>query len=261
MLGQDLFDKAVAGDTIFKSQTEFRNYFKGLQIRGGSDNKAILGVQSNQARMVLYYNERNEDGEVDSLRLNFPYERGRKFNNISTDWTGTSLEGLTEPYADFFPPDSNRYIQEGAGLVVKLDLGAALEPLLDTLDTDLVLVNRADLRIGVEGFSDFLAPPDEVRLVYTDSLNRIKRDNFGLLSQMQTTYQDQTRNEFPISVGYDINERWYNAEVSGALQAIFSAEIDEEIVTIYPVNMDRRANRFVFKEDNVRLRLYITIPN
>ena len=266
VIGRDLFDKAVAGDTIFSSQTQFRNYFKGLQIKPGPANKAILGVSADDARMVMYYRELKEDGDSDTLNIRFLYERGGRFNNITTNWAGTSLEGITNAFEDYFPPDDRRFIQEGAGLLVKANIQGAITKLLDSLaseniNSDLVLVNRADLRIGVETFDDFLGPPPEIRLVYTNDENRVKVDELGLLLQVQATYRDQLRNDFPLSIFYDTDQRIYNAEITGAVQAFLNAEIEEETVTIYPINMDRRANRFVFGKDNILLRLYLTIPN
>jgi len=268
-IGQDLFDKAVAGDTIWKSQEAFVNYFKGLSIQPGQDNQAILGFDASRARMVLYVRERNTDGSIDTTTLNLPYQRGRRFHNIMTDRTGTSLSGLNDPYTDFIPSDDRMYLQEGDGLVVKLNLKSALDTLLkriedeDSIETDnpIVLFNRADLRILLDPFDDFAGPPNEIRLVYTDSLNRVKFDDLGLLLQAQADYVNQSSNQEPLRVFFDPDQRYYNAGVTSTLQAILAAEVDEQIVTIYPTTMDSRASRFRFLKDNVILRLYYTVPN
>lgn len=130
--GQSLF--APTDTTIYASNTNFKNFFKGLYIKptSGATNTSILRFFSDRTKLILYYTE-----IVDGVptRKTFEYYAGGSDAQSAIvakhDYTSTSVLSNN-------PTDTVVYVQGANGSTVKV-----LFPHLDSLGN--VIINKAEL--------------------------------------------------------------------------------------------------------------------
>lgn len=130
-LGQRLLTAAM--DTVGANELDyyrfnrFRRNFKGLAFVGENTDK-IVGFNPNdlKSRMTLFY-------KVDTTEYQLTYvftapgssdglTQYVSYTQLINDRSGTPLAGLPPKYTDYEPEDGFRYVQNGTGVAVRLDL-------------------------------------------------------------------------------------------------------------------------------------------
>ncbi|ASZ11443.1 DUF4270 domain-containing protein [Chitinophaga pendula] len=94
--GAALFDLLKRQTDEVSTQDQFLNYLKGLSLKGGAGNKAVVGFRLGDGLLItrLYYHLDNVLPEPKTM--DFPlYKSDLSFNHVSTDRSGTTLSALS----------------------------------------------------------------------------------------------------------------------------------------------------------------------
>jgi len=289
-LGERLFQSALDYrddlDTTFAHPSLFVKKFPGIAIvPNGCDKVFGFNPTNTKSRITLHYHL-----TTDTIKrvLNLVFYAGSGYNNISSNRSGTPLELLTkdEDHKNFYPLDSNRYIQSGTGIFTKLDF----EHFLNFSDSiPNMILNSAELVIGnVENGGDF-DPPAYL------ALRVLKEDNFEYAIGRYNTQAISDRafykgfitpdyyipnaanvlieNDSVFSVAFDAgvqleyikSSQKYNAYLTRYLQQLYTKEENKtrlQYFVLYPVSpvAAKSVNRVRFPKDNIKLRIYYTLP-
>ncbi len=285
--GQRLFQSALNYrddlDTTFAYYTLLTKKFPGIVVIPNECDKVFgFNPTNTKSRISLHYHL-----TTDTIKrvLNLVFASAVSFNNISSDKGGTVLELLTEANQDFNPPDNNRYIQSGTGIFTKLDIENFLK-FSDTIPN--MILNSAELVIGnVEDGGEF-APPAAL------ALRVLKNDNmeyhFGTKNSQSVsdlafykgaispdiscqTCSILIDNDSVFSAATDGNrqlvysktEKKYVGHLSQFLQQVYTkAEGKTQLryFVLYPISpvAAKSVNRVRFPKDNIKLRIYYTLP-
>ncbi len=287
-IGLDLFKKLQAGDPIFDSNDAFNNYFKGIALVPGGNNRAIFYFDPPGATLRLNYVEFNSDGEPIDRYLEFNVGGG-SFYHISADYSGTALAGIQPDNTDYYPTDDYRYLQFGTLVAIRADL-TPYYLLLDTLDA--VVINRADIYIGgIINYNDDTQPPEYLQIYFTDETNNWPIiDDIGRIDTSQVGRDFvmlQDENDFPVPgiysrpqrAYYDVDNNNYQFSLSWFLQNIRAGNFHDpsqpfleekgqififgQSSVIVPQRSPAQStvSPLRFPKDSIRFRIYYTIPN
>ena len=212
---------AVANTDTGKTQALFQDKIKGLALRTAPvSNAALFGVDPNSYVGVYYHIE----GDSIPLFRSFGLSGGR-FNQVSSDRTGTALAGLA-PNRELpaMALNGQSVIQSTAGVTTKLTF-----PGLDQLRKDgRVAINRADLIITPKATANpQYSLPDYLALSEVTAQNRILRTSpsrlVQLVPQPQTLF-DRSEGSFnaPQAAPYLRQRKSYSFEIGGYLQSILT---------------------------------------
>ena len=147
-LNDDFAQELFSQDTsVFRSNSEFRSYFNGIQVVGTTENTGILGFNLNAAAgMQLYY---TTDTTANVFNFNFQVD-GVRALNIQHDYSGSEVEELIE----------KRELGDSLFLLQGLGGLRGIIELPHITDLENVIVNRAEIRVPVQNIDtdEYAAP-------------------------------------------------------------------------------------------------------
>jgi len=278
-LGQNMFDSLQLRPLVYSNQGNFNNYFKGISIDILETESAIYSFDPDDegTRMVMYWHE-----DTIFSNLEFKFNRVISFNNLANDLTGTIFEDLPPTFEEFNPANGFTYFNGSAGLFTKLDI-SAINGFFDTLDrvTNPLVVNRADLVIeGIETGDQFVFPPETFHYFFASANNRIVADtNIAVVPPLPRDLKDdidfllinpEGTGAGQLTTTYDSASNSYEAPISFYTQALFEgvATVPNIILHSHNVIWDNSnnnfkynvvsLNRFVVREENIKLKIYYT---
>lgn len=276
--GQRLFDAAVLAqnattveDSTYIKLNLFIKEFKGISVQTVQGDKVYgLNPRSDDFRIVVHF---HMDTKRDSLQLTFGNLAG--YSTIQSDRTGSDVEGLANVHEDFLPVSGNRYLQNGVGLVTKIDLGNFVNhPGHDTIPA--MIINSAELRIeGVAVQPKGKPVPTSAVLRILGDDNRFRtiktqEDTTALTSYNQTvnsgfTILDDARRGDQLVMTYSEDDKTYSAFMTLFLQELYKKRTTGPLlstIAIFPISpaMGKSVDRSSFHQDNIKLRIYFTVP-
>lgn len=121
--GSELFDLFMNDENEIKNNTLFLDYFKGIVLAGGDENKSIFGYTAIDTSlcMKMYYHRIESD--IVELEAVFKLESSNyQFNSIETERGSTKLNSLKVQDENISSTltDDKCYIQGGTGLMTKV---------------------------------------------------------------------------------------------------------------------------------------------
>lgn len=282
-----LFAMARNQTSDYTTLSRFRRVFKGLVIRPGATDTKVMGFNPDndsttfsKSRIILTYDEPDATSGG-TVRKTLEYSIFNSgligFSNISADRAATPLALLPAPGMDV-ELDGTRYYQSGNPVTTKLNFGKFLE-FADTIPN--LVFNSVQLSIDVDDTSPY-APPAALRLRYLNTSNKFVNFYSGV----------DTEATFPLypSMTYDV-DGWYiigkkiNSQITGSSFDLiynsedkrYSADLTDFFQTLYKVKdaefrytdfalvgaspeIGKSVNRTVFNKDNVKLKIFYTIP-
>jgi len=274
--GLELFNLIMDSTSfVFDSQANFLEYFNGIAVTGGETNDIVMGIDPEDlaTKMVLHYHF--FDAENDTLPRQIDFTGGSlvRFNQILTDKSQTIFANNTSQEEEF-NVDNFIYHHGASGLFPKIDLSRVIE-FADSLGP--AIITKAELVIeNFEISGDFLKPP-EINLFYlTDSTNTFSESAaVGFASSIQI--QDQfalivpLNGDRPLVVEYDPIDNSMRAEITLYIRNMLDGIITQKDFFIFsnivePLNTGfypnvATINRFAVKKENIKFRLFYSIPN
>jgi hypothetical protein len=294
--GNLLLARAKAGDSTYTRFSEFSKLIKGLAIVPvaadkvvGFDINNLMTAGSLFSNIEVHYHTADDD----SLLVNFSFG-GAQFTRIEADRSGTELDQLPEPYQEFTLANDLRYSQLGTGIVTKIDFSNFIE---FSNDFSHFIINSAELVItDLEGVDSY-SPIGSFTLQVIDQNNKLRRTQRGKVPiigpnkdtlgyDYPITAADQAllnsyfgtvnnSNEF-FTVINDINTIFTLGKASSTnsysgFLTLFAQQLHNldkqnkdpfRYFALYPSSpqMGKGLNRIVFNKDNLKLRVYYTLP-
>jgi hypothetical protein len=290
-LGNRIFETAKrfrdGVDSVFV-KNDFFNEFKGISVKSESGDKIVGFRTSTSSKITLHYHT----PQTDSLEMYLYFTSLGGYNKITPQWGASELSGLAQTYTDFYPASGNRYIQNGTGVVTKIDFSKFLE-FTDTIPN--MILNSAQLVIDnvVESTFD---PPTSFSLRALKPNNRQKvylsdnaQDNADLTSYrglLQFDYYQYNRSTgaehnavvdsdsvmFVSNdsgsgsvVGYNKDKKQYSGLLTLFMQQLYLKSEGKTRFTqfaLYPVSpvYAKSVNRVIFPASGIKLRIYYTKP-
>lgn len=292
----DRFKEKGASDSLFMS--EF--FHGLAIVPGASNDKIVGFDYSNRinansffSRVVVYYHTLDDVGALkdDSLQFSLPLS-GITYSKIDTDRGSTpDLSMLTNNFYQDIAPAQYRYLQNGTGVALKLDF----QKFFDFVDQHpKILINSCELAInGIENADEY-RPPSAfmIRVLKDDNHYRNTRyeatkdvdgniigtsiaasDIFELSSYSSKFSQSLTDVGGYFTLlddGGDAallrrDDSDYRTYISMFAQQLFNKKGAENRYRYYglvptdPPN-NKSVNRLMFNKDNLKLRVYYTIP-
>lgn len=291
---QKLFNAALqyanatsAKDSLFIRFSDFVKEFKGIAVKPVSGDK-IVGFNPIDflSRIILYY----QTPTIDSLTINIPFAGGgiTSFNEIKSNRTGTEFD-VNQYFTDHHPASGLRCVQSGVGLFTKLDFSNFIDFLeSDTLPN--IAINSAELIISDVEPTEQFSSPGELYLRLLEPNNRLKvfnkenseaaraRDQkvLNLYNNSTVTLQPDLNvvnvdNVFTVvsetrsllNMAYSSEKNTYQAFFTLYAQELAIEETDKprfRYYILYPRNAVKNVNRTIFHKDNIKLRVYYTLP-
>ncbi len=294
--GDQLLTRAKAGDTTYTRFSEFSKYIKGLAIVPvnsdrivGLDINNTLDAGSQFSKIVVHYHTQ----EKDSLELIFAFG-GAQFTRIETDRSVSDLNQLTNFYEEVQPVNDLRYSQIGTGVITKVDFSNYID---FSNEFPNFIINSAELVISGLEDVDSYTPITGFNLQVIDNSNRLRRTKFDRVPVLNSN-KDTIGYNYPISnADQEIIRRYFgmvnNSDgfftVINDLNAIFnlgrvtSNNTYRGVLTMFAqqlYNLDKNnkepfryfalfpnsppmgkgLNRVIFNKNNLKLRVYYTIP-
>jgi hypothetical protein len=285
----ELFVHAQSNSDDFKLFRRFKRIFKGLALIPDPSSEVIVGFNPDydeatlgETRLVLTYTTYDPTVEaVVEKEIEFglfkyapggvaaSYQIG--FSKIDASREGTELSVLTEKYADVALSNDLGYLQAGNPVVTKLDFGRFFE-FVDTIST--LSLNSAELVItGVS--TDTHEPPDQLALRVLKDDNRFDNSSEISLfyartiaydSEGKLVFSGDNSEQFVLNRSEADGQYNYSGFLTSYLQLLYSIKTDSIRYRHYGMipfepEFQKSVNRLVFDKNNIKLRLYYTIPN
>ena len=146
--GQDLFDKIKANEYIVSTQELLQNYIKGLVLKPGNNNTAVLGLNDSVSVNINYTYIGNDGFKTTGKKTLTTGSRSFQYNNIEYDRSATLYATLDDQNRELKSSETNNkvYIQSGTGTVAKISIPS----LAEFMAIENIAVNKAELIIETE---------------------------------------------------------------------------------------------------------------
>jgi hypothetical protein len=199
--GMDLFQKFQNKANEISTTDAFLRYFKGLKVSPQPGTTALMNYTASDSslKMRLYYREPGVT--LAQKYIDFTLTNPNlQFNQLTTDRSGTPLQGLPPGYPEIPSANLNdaAYVQYSTGLIGKLSF-PSLQDLLNIDKAGKIL--KAELIIKpVEGtFADPFSLPRQLTIALTDKNNSMGPVVSTANVQIDYLYGDNTGYTFDIS--------------------------------------------------------------
>ncbi len=291
--GEALFNAARNQSSEYQNFSTFKRTFKGFAVIPSEGTKILHFNPENdstnfsKSKFIIEYDEFNDELQKDErkvLEYTF-YEFGNNsvyhinFTRIEADRSATALGPLTTPNVEFEPIDNRRYYQSGNPVTTKVNFSKFLE-FTDTIPN--LVFNSVELSIELDDFDDF-EPPATLRL-------RLLNENNDFLNFFSQDIEESNTPVFPRSMTYD-EEGWFiigqrlNAQTVGNLfdikydsethsyrgdltdffQSLATVDNEDQLFLNFAfvaseLPLPLSVNRAVFKKENIKLKVFYTIP-
>jgi hypothetical protein len=170
--GSDLFTLLKNGDQKITDQEKFTNYVKGLAVIPTTTGNSIVGYNTSNATMRLYYSTYSTDGIKASNQVKFLLaDSALQFNKITSDRSSSSLKNLTATQTILTSAETatHCFVQGGIGLVTKIQFPGILTFLQDKK----YIINKASLVVRpIKNTNTAFAFPENLILYVGNDKNK-----------------------------------------------------------------------------------------
>ena len=252
----------------FASSRGFADYFKGLNIRGGALNSAIMRYSpvDVRSRLVMYYSQ-TEDDTLRNRTLGFPISRTINYNNIEPNadvpWMSSSLDQVTEFYTRTKIDTGYSLMQAGTHMFMAIDM-TVFQAFADT--TENAIIQSAELVLPnafgeVNDDQTQKALPTFVQFTVS-SVDSLSAGFPDVIPEVFSELPDK-------DVQFDEDINGYSVEIPVYLQGLLDQRNDLNQVIISAgaiestggLKFDNSSFRqAIFDKDDVVIRMYYTVP-
>lgn len=260
----DLFNKIIARDPAFSSDKNFNDFFNGIGFVSGQNNNAIIHYGAADTKMVMYYTETSSAGQKQH-QIEFNLAQSYSYNNISPNkesgWMNSDFDNLSTLYTPYVTDTDLAYIQSGTNLLLKIDLSGFNE-FVDTVGNPVL--QRAELVFeNLKSVSETTPVPTSLAY-YITSLDSLANKNY------EYSFLRDNRGS-RMFAGYYKDKKLLNNDITLSLQNLLKEDTYNQLI-IAPVNIinsqinpfipnAKDLSRLVVSKDDIRLRIYYSIPD
>ncbi len=251
----NLFVLMRNADPSIATQELFEATFPGLAFRTTGVVKNIFSINLDAStNITFYYRDLGSSGEVD-LALEHELTLGSvpHFYGLEVDRRSSDLTGLRQNNFEFIPNTNLRYVQEGTGVVTKIDLSSLAS--FSELNPGII-INSAQVSIGpVEDFPEGLTPPSVLFLALTDDENTVIRDG-ATFRTMQRDGASPIGSNAPVQLTYNAETKTYSASITSFVNNYYSESFRRDSYFVYPQGINNSLNQFIFDPNNIRIKVF-----
>lgn len=186
--GMQLFGMLQRGSDTIKTESVFLDFFKGLRLGGGINNKMILGLSDS---LTLRINYKKAGVTTNNMQVNFKLSnKSHHFTNVTADRTGTPIAALGPTLHEINNTLTGNaaYTQTSTGITAKITF-PSIRDLLKIPNYAKLLQAVLIVRPQTSTFSPYYYLPSQMRLASTNILNQLGSNLFVLLSNGNTSIQ------------------------------------------------------------------------
>ena len=257
-LGQAIFDLARAGDSTVLSSPRFREFLPGLALVPSATSTFVNSFDASRARLIMNFT--NAQGEVKE----HTFVARRYFSQVTGDYAGTALAGLTEGENRVIPDDGDLYLQSGTGVAPRIGLDSLLTFMRSqTNEQQSVRLNRVEFNVGLRDAQDTLNAPPAL-FIYEfvpDSLGLLQRspisDGRGGVAGYRGVPGDQSAP--PQATALVLDGTQYTLPVTNYLSAVVESDTLEQRLYLWASNFDSSLSHFVTSGDSIYLDVDYTV--
>ncbi|MEP2773327.1 MAG: DUF4270 family protein [Fulvivirga sp.] len=257
--GASIFNALKNVQTDSSATGEIANIFKGIHLKASGSNGAILSyINDIYSGLSIYY---TEDGE--QKKIKYPLSTTASYNNISPNnkvgWSGSDFDELTNLYSPFQTNNDLAYLQAGTNLLLNIDLSAIRGSFLDTIPN--AVVQNAELVIS--DYNTDLDQPASLRFWLT-SADSLANENYAVVNFPNLTSGGITFGNPSVAIN-NTGKDEYRLALPLTFEVLIS-DFEFDQVIIAPVNSQslvlpqNSVRRLVFNKNDLKLRMYYTIP-
>ena len=203
-LGKEWLDLAKDQGANITEKDKFLEYFKGIAISPGVSPEAVVGFNTADAKIRLYYKEYSDETLVQKFHefpigTTLPY-----YTKLYSNRSGTILESLTNENNEISSDksDDQVFIQSGSGLVVKVTF-PYIRKMIDL--ENILIVNKAQLVLEPtkDSYDGTFSLPPNLTLFETNKSNLPLKQLFADYNVTEKQKASITvDNEFDKTSGY-----------------------------------------------------------
>jgi hypothetical protein len=251
----NLFELMRNADPTIATQESFESIFPGVAFKTEGSIENIFRISLDAAsNITFYYKDLGSSGEVDlALTHELTFGSLPHYYGLEVDRRTSDLSGLRQTNFEFTPSTNLRYVQEGTGLVTKLDLSS----LLAFADSnDGIIVNSAQVSLGpIEDFGVGLTPPITLFFALTDDENTVIRDG-STFRTMQRDGASQIGSNAPVQLTYNVETKTYEASITTFVNSYYTSSYRRNSFFVYPQGINNSLNQFIFDPNNISIKVF-----
>lgn len=231
-IGQDFYDKSVAGSEVFRSQAAFDQYFPGVYFRVSAGTGSVIRVVRT-ALTFCYRKEqmlkRRSTGKVDSLAY-VPAIQELSHTNEVPQLSRFANMGLSELMA---PGTDYAYVKSPAGVLAEITIPTReIKKKLDEAPKGSVRV-LASAPFSISGENRQLS---EYQLVYPTSLVLMPRDSVAHFFESELTDADSPFTTYVSRQAIQGSSTYTFGNISALISKHIEKKPDEDLrVVVVPV--------------------------
>lgn len=231
-IGQDFYDKSVAGSEVFRSQSAFDQYFPGVYFRVSAGTGSVIRVVRT-ALTFCYRKEqmlkRRSTGKVDSLAY-VPAIQELSHTNEVPQLSRFANMGLSELMA---PGSDYAYVKSPAGVLAEITIPTReIKKKLDEAPKGSVRV-LASAPFSISGENRQLS---EYQLVYPTSLVLMPRDSVAHFFESELTDADSPFTTYVSRQAIQGSSTYTFGNISALISKHIEKKPDEDLrVVVVPV--------------------------
>lgn len=231
-IGQDFYDKSVAGSEVFRSQAAFDQYFPGVYFRVSAGTGSVIRVVRT-ALTFCYRKEqmlkRRSTGKVDSLAY-VPAIQELSHTNEVPQLSRFANMGLSELMA---PGSDYAYVKSPAGVLAEITIPTReIKKKLDEAPKGSVRV-LASAPFSISGENRQLS---EYQLVYPTSLVLMPRDSVAHFFESELTDADSPFTTYVSRQAIQGSSTYTFGNISALISKHIEKKPDEDLrVVVVPV--------------------------
>jgi len=255
-----LFNDLKAKDERLDDQESFETqYLGGLGFLPGEFNTGMFGLEMvEESSMILYFHQTSPTGTgFINFTQELTFHDAKHFYVLNNDKSGSEVEEIVDRATAYEPSSGFRYIQEGNGIVTKLDISAFSDFVESKPD---VIVNFADLVIGPiqQPFNLNDQPPQTLLLYITDDQNTIIKDRsvFRGIQKDSDSTVGVIGSSNTIALDYDSDTKSYKGSMTSFIQSYHAGIFKRDEIVLFTSNMNSSLNGLVLDPENIELKVF-----
>ncbi|MEQ6166134.1 DUF4270 family protein [Ekhidna sp. MALMAid0563] len=186
ILGQDLYEKLIAGHEIFTRTDEFQQYLNGFKLSIAEDPSGFIGFATDSIKMTMMMSDKSQS-PPEVVEYDFVISGSPHYSKIQTEDSIDALAEIEDIYDESLSDvtDDIAYIQAGSGYAIKIDLSNVRNLLLD--DHDFIMAG-AELKLSWLQTEDNEIPEILIGTYINGDFVDVAGENYSLTLQHDEDY-------------------------------------------------------------------------